>query len=685
MGIDRRDVIKFIVGGAVASSFTPVPWLLTDDISIWTQNWPWIPRNVDGESTYEATVSKLCPSNCGVKVRMVHNRPPVRSLGDENSPLSGGGLTALAAAEVQMLYSPARVRRPLRRSSDGAYAAITWAEAEAILQEKLGNTSDVAMVSGDKNGAMNDVLTGFVKGLGSEACYAMPEAAQTASVAFNGLMGGEGQPAFDFEGADYVLAIGADILESWGPVAATRVAYAAMRPHGEAPHSTYVYAGAFQTNTAAGSDMWVPMKPGAQAALAMGLANLLIQKGATADAADFEDFKVLAAQYTPEKVQADAGVSPDQLTKLAEGLAAAKKPLVVVGPEGEAGLSPAAFVAGSACNMLLGALQAVPYPEPVVPGAMDRGQLMAGDFVAAMVNAAGGDAPEALILYQANPVYSLPGSVNMAEAMKNVGFSVCFSTYLTETALASDLVLPVPHSLETLDDVETPYGYGKSLMALARPLTPTLVDAKHPGDFLLGLSRKLGADLGYGDYQELLTEKAAAFGADFKALMQGETFVKATASSPAGLSLAPDALSQAMAAESPKTNGDVRVFPLAKLNFGQAASGLTPFSLKTIREYELDEDYMYVQMNAATAARFGAKQGTVVKLTSPVGEIAAKVGLHEGVMNDVVVAPLNLGHTAFDEFTRDKGANAHTLFAASVEPGSEYSVWAGQTVSIAKL
>ena len=41
--LDRRGFLKFIGGAAVGTLATPVVWKGLDDISIWSQNWPWIP------------------------------------------------------------------------------------------------------------------------------------------------------------------------------------------------------------------------------------------------------------------------------------------------------------------------------------------------------------------------------------------------------------------------------------------------------------------------------------------------------------------------------------------------------------------------------------------------------------------------------------------------------------------
>ena len=139
MVLDRRSFIKFVAGASAGIMATPLPWKLLDDVSIWSQNWPWIPANMPGENSFVRTVSKTCPSAVAMEVRLVDGRP-VRVLPSAGHPL-GGGISSLAAAEVQMLYSPARVRSPLKRSGDGAYTEITWDEALALLQKKLQEAS----------------------------------------------------------------------------------------------------------------------------------------------------------------------------------------------------------------------------------------------------------------------------------------------------------------------------------------------------------------------------------------------------------------------------------------------------------------------------------------------------------------------------------------------------------------
>src|SRR5206468_9273137 len=55
-----------------------------------------------------------------------------------------------------------------------------------------------------------------------------------------------------------------------------------------------------------------------------------------------------------------------------------------------------------------------------------------------------------LLVHGANPAHSLPAA--FSQALGRVGYKVSFSSYLDETAAASDLVLPDLHPLEQWND-----------------------------------------------------------------------------------------------------------------------------------------------------------------------------------------------------------------------------------------
>ncbi|MCT4536001.1 menaquinone reductase molybdopterin-binding-like subunit QrcB [Halodesulfovibrio sp.] len=689
MAVDRRGFLKFVAGATTGVLATPVPWKLLDDASIWTQNWSWIPRNVDGENSYISTISKLCPSAAGMKIRLVGNRP-VRALPDDNHPLSMGGITALAAAEVQLMYSPSRVKRPLKHSGDGAYVAISWEEAEKMLKENLRRAgSKVAYVSGDETGTINELLSGIAKASGSEDFYMMPSEVQPAALAFAN-MNGKGQLGYDIENSDYVFAIGANILESWGTVLRNRAAFKNTHPAGEKPTATFVYAGPVQSNTAAGADEWLPAKSGAEAIVAMGIANLLIKSGATIDAPDFAEFKELAALYTPQKVATLAGVAPAKLKAIAAALSKAQSPVVLTGSEFGQGTGVATVLAGTAVNMLLGSfgreggVNALPLAPKVIASGMDRSEIAQKDLVAYLsrLNAGKVSAPKAMVFYEANPVYGLPQPAAMSKVMHKVPFKVAFTSFLDETAKACDLILPTPLGLERFDDVETPYGIGQAFYGLARPVAPCAVDGKPAADVLLGVAGQLNMDLGFATFEEVLQAKAEAAGADWDSLMEGEFFTSDAVVEQSGLRLCAGIIGKALAS-APKA-GKLSIAPVQKLNIGTPNTAIPPYNNKTIRRWELQKNEMYVAMNGATARELGVVKHDRIKLSNSSGSIQARVNIFEGVMPNTIAVLMGFGHTAFDKFSKGKGENVMELLTVGYEAGTGQSVWNVAGVNVSK-
>lgn len=693
MGLDRRGFIQFLVGGAVGTLVTPIPWKLTDDLSIWTQSWPWIPRNLEGQSEYVKTVSKLCPTNCALTVRSVAGHP-IRAEGDPDNPLSGGKISSLAAAEVQMLYSPARLRRPLAKSDDGVFRAVSWDEAMAMLEEKLGSIKGVqdklAVISGDQNGSINEVLSGLCQLAGSQNFFIMPSESQNARRVWSSILHNPGQPGFDVENSDYVLAIGADILESWGPAVRNRRAFSATHPHGADPEAKYVYAGPVQNNTATGADEWTPIRPGTELALAGALANEVLSAGRSFDGLEFDTFATAVNNMTSAKAAAITGLSEEKIKTLAQELLKAECPLVIVDSSFTQGAGAASLIACIGLNLLLGGwnqpggMVAVPNIVKVVDAAMDHQAMFKNDLMDHLLSMKDEEKPEMLIVYDANPVYALPQANQAAKALQDIPFKVSFTSFLDETAMACDLVLPTPLGLERYDDVITPYGMAKGVYCPLHPVTKPLVDAPAAGDVLLQLAARLGMDMGFESFKAVLEAKAESLGESFDDL-QGQY-----AEAPGLLEmqlplLTPSILRAALGNMAGRKTAPLSLAPVKHLNYGTAETATPPFNLKTVRDTTLLGKMSFVSLNGATASKLEINEGDKVRLSSEVGECEVLAHIDEGVMPDVVAAPLGFGHTAFDDFTRGKGANTAQLMKVSSEAGSGFSTWTSTEVKLAKI
>lgn len=673
--LNRRAFLTFSAGATAGLMITPIPWKLTDDVSIWTQNWKWNPKVPKRAIYFSELASKMDPSGAGIRVATVDGQP-IGVAGNPDHPLGKGAIPSMAAAEVGLLYSPSRVKTPMKKTATG-HQPISWDEAEALLAEKVGAAKGkVAAVCGDETGSASEIFNALVANLDGQFFLTNGEA-QSASRAWK-MMGGEGQVGYDIENADHVLFLSADALESSGTAVRNAQAFSATHPSGKPATAKYVYAGPVQNNTAVVCDEWVQAGPGMAAPIALGLANLLVQDGMTASFSGFNAFARKVAAYTPARVERETGVRARDLQRMAAELKSAKRPLVVAGSEFLGGGGASIQLAALGLNALLGrvgatgGVKAVADAPVVVPGAMSRSAMYEGDFVGFMQRvAAGKESVDAMVVYDANPAYALPEQ--LSGAMKNVPFVATISSFMDETAAEADLVLPASMTVERYDDVYTPYGAAEATYNVNTPVAKKAFDTRHGADVALSLAGTLGMDLGYRNFREVLKAKAEALGASWRGLKRGQTFT-ASSSAPKQLNLA------ACAIDGPATmgTGALALAPIVKTNLGTDKVALPPLNVSTVRETDC-----MVQMNAKTARSCGVKAGQTVRLSGPGGKMTAQVAITEKVMTGVVAAPLGLGHTAWDEFSRGLGDNAFKLLAATDEPETGMTAWSKTLVEIA--
>ncbi len=685
MGLDRRSFISLVAGGVTGSLFTPVIWKTLDDVSIWTQNWSWIPRLQYGEELKVPALCKLGSDAYGIKVKTVAGRPVVAE-GNPDHPLSLGGICPLGAASVHLLYSPSRIKNP--KLKDGSsFKDITWDEAEELLAGKIKEAgANVAMVSGDETGSVTDVLSALVGKAGSDKSFLMPGESAPASAAL-AMLGGDGQVGYDIENANYVLLLGADALGSWGNVARNGKAFSASREKGV----KFVYAGPAQNGTSAVADSWIPCAPGTEPVLALGLAAVIADKGR--DRSFWPGFSAFAkfaqSTYPLDKVAEITGVPAATISGLAQELMRAGRPLVLTAAAAGQGLGAYELAAGLSLNMLLGRVNTVggvrilPWAPTVVEAAADRKALFANDLVAYLgaVADGGADAPALLMVYGANPAYALPNPAKAQAAIDKAGFVVSFSSFMDETAAMADLIMPDSYAFERLDDAYSPYGSGQPNYSVAAAVIKPVFDTRPTGDVLLSAAAKAELALGFETFEDVVKAKAEALGADFDELVEGAAWVSEE------FPVQDLALWQTPLQELAVSAADGKSLALAPalhLKIGSAKIAIPPFNTNAIRFDEMLGNDMYVLINAATAKNLGLKKDDAVKLAGANGECKARVRIFEGVMNDTVVAPMGLGHTAWDAFSRGKGDNVYKLLAAETEAQTGLSRFATARVTVSK-
>jgi len=733
MKLSRRCFLSFVVGGAAGTALTPLPWKLTDDLSIWSQNWPWTPVPPRGETTYAASTCTLCPGGCGISVRKVDDRV-VKVEGRKGHPINDGGICPLGLSGAQLLYSPTRVRAPMK-NVNGSWREISWDAALQEIADTLkelrgkGQPQSVAWVSDTDRGIVAELSKRFLTVYGSPNFIRTPSMQDSYELVLYLTQGQRAMAGFDLANATYVLSFGSGIIEGWGAPPYLFRAKGAMQQKG----GTISQLEGRLSKTAAKADQFIPVKPGTEGALALGLIHVILKEGLyrkeiVQNQSTGPDAlkKIGGDEFAPDAVSKVTGVDPKTIVELAKAFAGAKKPLAVCGRGNgrhEAG-NAQEFLAVHFLNALMGSINttggviAVPEPDYVDWPEPEMDAVASAGMQQARVDGAGGKdfplsryllnrLPEALgagasspvqVLFvnHANPAFSLMDTVKVEKSLKKIPLIVSFSSFMDETAALAHYILPNHVYLERFEDVPAAQGFPRPFIGLVKPVIAPILKTRHTGDVVIQLAKAVGGNVAsafaWDSYESCLQE---SLGGKWDAL-KAEGFWVDTQFSPAAFETkskkfefanADIALLPAYAAL--KAPGDDKTFPLVLIPFdtlrlASGAIGAPPFLVKALEETHLQKNDGLVEINPADAQKLGLADGAAAVLSTPKGTARVKVTLSEGIMPGLVAMVRGLGHTAYDRFLAGKGVNINRLMSSVEAPGTGFEAAWGVRAQLTK-
>ncbi len=542
-----------LAGGVAGIHITPLPWKMMDDIAIWTQNWPWVPVPERGRFNHDRSVCSLCPGGCGIEVRKVDNRA-VKIEGRADFPVNNGGICPLGAGGLQLLYDETiRFPSPMKRvgpRGEGRFLPVSWSEAVETLADRIktlrkeNRPEALAAVDGSRPGTASEALVKrLLQAVGSPNCYSMSSIQNTYRTANLLMQGNPGPMAYDIENADFILSFGCALIEGWGAPGRVIGAWGRWREDSKAKGPKVVQVESRSSNTASKSDAWIAARPGTEAALALGMAHVIISDNLVDDyflsnyAHGYEDwideeerprkgFKSMVLEgYSPDKVAGITGVAAERITALAREFGKARAPLALYG-KGKGNLNGSLLecMAVQGLNALKGGInkpggvivqQGLPvasWPEvetdAVARQGLYRGRLgTAGesrlsfaepsieDMVEAVVGHGGGSPVDTLLVFGANPVFTLPDGGAFRRALSRIPFIVSFSPYRDETAAMADLILPDHTALEKREEIVWPTGLQYPFLGLTKAVVRPVYDTRHMGDTVIAVAKKVGAPI----------------------------------------------------------------------------------------------------------------------------------------------------------------------------------------------
>ncbi|WP_302389618.1 molybdopterin-containing oxidoreductase family protein [Eggerthella sinensis] len=525
--VSRRTFLK---GSAAAASLGAVGTL---SLSAWRADEA---HAAGGDRAVTPSLCNGCSSKCGLMATTLGGTLFTLN-GSEQHPYSKGKLCARGHGFAQMAYNEERVTQPLRRTENGEFEPIDWDTAFREIGEKVqaivaaSGPESLALIH-DPRPSGKYYTKRFMNALGSANIYTHAAACNLSKEAGFAETIGASNYSVDFASCKMVMFIGRSYGDGIRPSHAMSLADAA-----EAGTRVVIVdprlnnAGIFATD-------WVPVNPGTDLALLMGICNVLIEEDlydhefVEQYTVGFDEFAAQAKTYTPEWAEGICDVPADTIRELAQALAAAA-PAAAVEASWRAAFGCAyknsfdTARAVTAVNTLLGSwgqkggalltgspkagdiaderFAAPPKPEAKRIGDKEYGAVSSSGSNIAALEAALDGRIKALFFYNSNAAKGYAQPKVWAEAFEKLDLMVAIDVQMSETAMQADYVLPECTYLERMEAPDYIGGKKQFVALRAQALDRVHPDTLPCDEIFTGLAQACGV----GQYFDFTVEDLA--------------------------------------------------------------------------------------------------------------------------------------------------------------------------------
>lgn len=428
----------------------------------------------------------LCEAMCGLAIQVSADDRILSIRGDRADPLSRGHICPKAVALQDIQSDPDRLRRPVKKRSDGRFEEIGWDEAFDLtvagiknLQAKHGRHAMATYLGNPNVHNYGSLLFGppLLRALGTRHRYSATSVDQLPHHMASYFMFGHDflLPIPDVDHTDYFLIMGGNPAVSNGSMMSApdiKKRLKAIRERG----GRVVVIDPRHTETAALADEHIFIRPGTDAHLLAAMAHEIFNRGLDRhrhlqhDADGADDLRRALAPFTAEAAAEATGVPAETIRRLAHNLSTAASAACY----GRMGLSTQEF--GVVCQWLIncinwltgnldrrgGSMFTLPAVDVVANrrgGSFGRwhsrvrelpefsGELPVATLVEDML-AEGPEPIRGMLTVAGNPVLSTPQGQALDGALENLDFMVSVDIYINETTRHADVILPPTAPLE---------------------------------------------------------------------------------------------------------------------------------------------------------------------------------------------------------------------------------------------
>lgn len=464
-----------------------------------------------------------CPDTCATLIT-VENGKATRIQGDKEHPFTQGFLCTKVNRYIERSYHPDRLLTPMKRvgpKGSGQYEPATWDDALSSIASKLNEIRNSehgpqAILPYSYAGTM-----GFLQGESMDRRFFHLIGASKLDRTICATAGAAGMrmTVGASVGADAEAARDSDLIILWGTNTLTSNPH--LWPHileARAKGTQVLCIDPIKTRTAEQCDEWIGIRPGTDAALALGMMHVIFAEGLQDE--DYikqhtiggEELKLRVKRFAPEKVAQITGIPAERIVTLARQYAKAKAAFVrinyglqrhgggamavrtiaclpaVVGhwrrPGGGVQLSASANFAFN---------KAALHREDLAPaGTRTVNMSLLGEALTKPDAGVGGPPIQAMVVYNSNPGAIAPDHLKVIEGLKREDlFLVVLEHFKTDTADYADWILPATTQIEHWD---VHLSYGHLYATLNRPAVAPIGQALPNTEIFRRLAAKMGLE-----------------------------------------------------------------------------------------------------------------------------------------------------------------------------------------------
>jgi anaerobic selenocysteine-containing dehydrogenase len=467
-----------------------------------------------------------CPDACSVLITVEDGRA-TKIAGNPEHPITRGFLCGKVAKYLDRVYSPDRMLYPMKRvaakgkSGDGVFQRITWDEAldevtarlkhcsaefgpESVLPYSYGG--NIALLNG---GSMD---YRFFHRLGASQLH-RSICSETGGVAMTSIYGRKlGTEPEQFRHSRYIIAWGANVhgnnIHLWPFIEEARRDGAKL-----------VVIDPYRTRTAQAADWYLPINPGTDVALAMGMMHVIVREGLhdldyiQRFAEGFDELERRLPEYTPERVAQITGMAKDDVERLAREYATTRPAVIRVNygiqrcQNGGAAMRAVCMlpVITGSFKEIGGGLQlstsggfgldrtALQRPDLMTRSSLGRPSRTINMVELGKALTEVDDPPvKTLFVWNSNPAAVCPEhNVVVRGLMRDDLFTVVHEQFFTDTTDYADIVLPATTFFEQKDLVAA---YGHYYLQVSHPAIEPLGECRANVDLFRELAQRMGFD-----------------------------------------------------------------------------------------------------------------------------------------------------------------------------------------------